>query len=433
MHSPEQASRKTTKPNRNQETPNADSYTKAVVISYSKTAMPLNRRRFILLGGLAFGAANAGMAACRKSTVQATEQAKSTASVANIPATQRASQTTSLTNTPIGPTNLFAPPRGDIRVAIISDLNSEYGSTSYRPEVIQGITLLPDWQPDIVICAGDMVAGQSLSLSASEVEAMWSGFDEKILSPIRSANLPFAITVGNHDASNYKNENGEFVYILDRQETTKFWEGRVSDTDLTFIEASSFPYHYSFKQNDIFYLIWDASSANIPAEQIDWADRALASLEAQTAKRRIVMGHLPLYAVSQRRDRPGEYLNQADELRQLLERHNVHTYISGHHHAYFPGKAGSLETLHCGALGSGPKSLLTTNTAAFQTLTIMDIFLETTNTIYTTYNMNTMEVVNLETLPRQIVGPNGRELRRDISPEELSPSERSQPYIPSEA
>ena len=404
--------------------------------------MPLNRRRFLALGGLTFSAASVGTLACRHANVQATTgtnpqttSADSASPVFSPDSSVVSSQSptdASLVNAPVGPANLFAPSRGDIRVAIISDLNNAYGSTDYRLEVIQGISLLPDWQPDIVICAGDMVAGQSLSLSTREVEAMWSAFDEKVLSPIRNANLPFALTIGNHDASSYKYENGDFVYILDRQETTKFWEGHQSDTDLTFIEASGFPYYYSFKQNDIFYLIWDASSANIPPEQINWANRALSSPEAQDARLRMVMGHLPMYAVSQRRDRPGEYLNQADELRQLLERHNVQTYVSGHHHAYFPGRVGNLETIHCAALGSGPKSQHTTDTAAYQTLTIMDIFLSDANTVYTTYNMNTLEVVETQALPRQIVGPNGRVIRRDITPADLSPSERSQPYVPSE-
>jgi hypothetical protein len=292
--------------------------------------------------------------------------------------------------------------------------------------------MLPDWQPDLVLCAGDMVAGQSISLSASEIEAMWNAFDEKILARIRAASLPFALTIGNHDASSYKTDD-EFIYVLDRQETAKYWSGHQSDTDLTFVEASGFPFYYSFRQNDIFYLTWDASSANVPAEQVAWADRALASPAAQSARLRIVLGHLPLYAVSQRRDRAGEYLNRAEELRSLLERHNVHTYISGHHHAYFPGKVGQLDMLHCGALGSGPKSLLATNTAAFQTLTIMDIFLDAANVVHTTYNMSTKAVVNLQQLPRQIVGPTGRELRQDVDLADLTPTEQSQPYIPSEA
>lgn len=396
--------------------------------------MPLNRRRFVLLSGLAIGSAGATALACTQSDSQATAQATAQAtgqspasSLAQSPK-QTSGQTPAITPAPAG---LFAPQRGDIRLAVISDLNSAYGSTDYRPEVIQGISQLPDWQPDIVICGGDMVAGQSLNLSESEVEAMWSAFDDKILSPIRAAGLPFALTVGNHDASSFQ-QNGEFIYVLDRQESAQYWEGHQTDTDLNFVDASGFPFYYSFTNKDIFYLTWDASSANVPPEQVAWAERALASPEAQGAKLRIVMGHLPLYAVSQRRDRPGEYLNQANELRQLLERYDVHTYISGHHHAYFPGKAGSLNTLHAGALGSGPKSLLATNTAPFQTLTIMDVFLDSATTIYTTYNMNTMEVVDLQALPRQIVGPNGRELRQDIAMGDLTQAERSQPYVPSE-
>ncbi|MEL6816263.1 MAG: metallophosphoesterase [Cyanobacteria bacterium J06598_3] len=400
--------------------------------------MSINRRRFICLSGLTLGAAGTTLACTRASTQATAQTAKSpaqppgSAEAPTTPLPPSPMPAVEQARSPIGPEGLFAPPRGDIRLAVISDLNSAYGATDYRAEVIQGIGLLPDWQPDMVICGGDMVAGQSINLSEAEVEAMWSAFDEKILSPIRTAGLPFALTVGNHDASSYQ-DNGEFIYVLDRQETAQYWASHQSDTDLTFIESSGFPFHYSFEQKDIFYLVWDASSANIPPEQVAWAERALASPEAQNAKLRVVMGHLPLYAVSQRRDRPGEYLNQADELRNLLESHNVHTYISGHHHAYFPGKAGNLNTLHAGALGSGPKSLLTTTTAPYQTLTIMDVFLADANTVYTTYNMNTLEVVNPQSLPRQIVGPNGREVRQDVPLTELTPAERAQPYIPSES
>lgn len=390
--------------------------------------MPLNRRRFVLLSGLAIGAAGTTAAACTRFNTQASAQTETSSSPLSLSASSQS-------GTPIAPTGLFAPRRGDIRLAIISDLNSNYGSTDYLPEVITGMKLLPDWQPDLVICGGDMVAGQSLDLSASEIEAMWAAFDTKILAPVRSAGLPFALTIGNHDASGYQ-ENGpsgkQFVYVLDRQETAKYWEGHQSDTDLAFVEASGFPFYYSFTNKDIFYLTWDASSANVPPEQVAWADKALSSPAAQNAKLRIVLGHLPMYAVSQKRDRPGEYLNGADELHQLLERHNVHTYISGHDHAYFPGQVGNLNTLNLGALGSGPKSLLATTTAPFQTLTIMDVFLATASTVYTTYNMNTMEVVNPQALPRQIVGPTGRELRQDVTVADLTPAEKSQPYVPSE-
>ncbi|MGL5077334.1 MAG: metallophosphoesterase, partial [Waterburya sp.] len=51
--------------------------------------------------------------------------------------------------------NLYLPPRKDFRIVVISDLNSQYGSTTYDPEVEQAIALIPQWQPDLVLCGGD--------------------------------------------------------------------------------------------------------------------------------------------------------------------------------------------------------------------------------------------------------------------------------------
>ena len=45
---------------------------------------------------------------------------------------------------------------------------------------------------------------------------------------------------------------------------------------------------------------------------------------------------------------------------------------------------------------------------------MIDIKLETAETIYTTYDMNTLKVVEQSTLPRYIDAPNGRITRRDI-------------------
>lgn len=387
--------------------------------------MALNRRRFILLGGLLLGASSTGALRNPRGQTAALPPLSGPRDLTQAADGVAASTTA---GDAIGPAGFFAPQRGDIRLAVISDLNNAYGSTDYLPEVSEGVKLLPGWQPDLVICGGDMIAGQSLDLSAAQIDAMWAAFDAQILDPIRDAGLPFALTIGNHDGSGYRN-GGEFVYVLDRQESAKYWQGHQSETALSFVEANSFPFHYSFKQNDIFFLVWDASSATIPPEQVAWADRALASPQAQSARLRIVLGHLPLYAVSQRRDRPGEYLNQADALRQLMERHGVHTYISGHHHAYFPGRVGNLNTLHAGALGSGPKALLATTAEPIQTLTIMDLFLDTSRTVYTTYNMTDHTVVDLQSLPRQVVGPNGRVLRQDLLARDLTPAERSQAYI----
>jgi 3',5'-cyclic AMP phosphodiesterase CpdA len=274
-----------------------------------------------------------------------------------------------------------------------------------------------------------MVAGQSLSLTRPEVQAMWAGFDQRVFAPIRSQNLPFAFTLGNHDASSQLDLEGRFVYTTDREVAQAFWTQPQRQLGIEFIDRAKFPFYYSFEANQIFYLVWDASSARVPPEQIAWAERSLASDRAQQAPMRIVLGHLPFYAVSQGRDRAGEILNRADELRSLLERYNVHTYICGHHHAYFPGRVGKLEMLHCGALGSGPRTWLESTAAAIQTLTVVDIDLGSKTTTYTTYDMSTQEVLPQTQLPRILVGPNGMVVRRDLSLAELTPEERDRQHV----
>lgn len=327
------------------------------------------------------------------------------------------------------PPGFYAPEKGDVRLLVISDLNSQYGAVTYRAGVEEAIRLIPDWDPDIVLCAGDMVAGQSLNLSSPQVAAMWQGFDQKIFNPICSLKLPFAFTVGNHDASSFKGLDGKYVYDIDRIEMNKYWSGK--NPGLEFADRFTFPFSYSFTHKEIYYLVWDASSATVSNKDWAWAERSLTSQEAQAAKMKIVMGHLPLYAVSQGRDRPGEILSKADQLRTLLEQHSVHTYICGHHHAYFPGKVGEIEMLHAGALGSGPRSWLESLKPPINTLTIVDVDLGSQTTQYTTYDMGIKKPISLSQVPRQLLGPNGRELRRDLTFEDLTPEERNQRHIKS--
>nr|WP_254217296.1 metallophosphoesterase [Synechococcus sp. CCY 9618] len=307
---------------------------------------------------------------------------------------------------PVGPAGLAAPPRGDVRLVAISDLNSAYGSTSYLSQVTRGITLIPGWQPDLVLCGGDMIAGQKRGLGRERLQAMWAGFDTRILQPLRRAGLPVVVTMGNHDASGSR-ARGQYAFPLDREEARRFWQARRDRLGLRLLDATAFPFAYSLRQNDLFLLVWDASSATVPAEQVAWAERALASPEARSARERFVLGHLPLYPVGRGREGGGNVLVQADRLRQLMERHNVRAYISGHHHAYFPGRVGSLDLIALGALGSGPRTWLGQTAAPLQTLTVIDLFDGAPAPVLTTYDMNSLRPIPLTALPPRIVSPSG--------------------------
>ena len=376
--------------------------------------MAIKRRQLLILGGLVLGggvggAAFSGILSRKPEAIAPTDPKATIASNAK-PTKSVSTVKRSLNPAPKG---LFAPTRGDVRIILISDLNSAYGSTNYIDQVKQAIAFVPDWEPDLVLCGGDMVAGQDNTLKPSEIEAMWQGFDKHIAAPIRKAKLPFGFTIGNHDASG-SSFGGKSNFENDRKAVIKYWSDPKHDTNLNFVDRAGFPFYYTFEQNDIFFLTWDASTAEIPSEQLKWAEKSLSSELAQKAKLRIAIGHLPLYAVAKGRATAGNYLEDADRLRALFEKYNVHTYISGHNHAYYPAHKGKLELLNAGVLGDGPRRLLTGDITPNRTVSVIDIKLETAETIYTTYDMNTLKVVEQSTLPRYIDAPNGRITRRDI-------------------
>ncbi|MFO8236822.1 MAG: metallophosphoesterase, partial [Prochlorococcaceae cyanobacterium] len=239
------------------------------------------------------------------------------------------------------------PPRGDLRLALISDLNASYGSTTYITQVHRGVELLGALQPDLVLCAGDMVAGQKLGLNSSQLDAMWAGFDRDLLQPVLRRSGGFAPAMGNHDASSSRGAGG-FTFALDRERAARYWLARQGSLSLAFVEASQFPFRYSLRQGPLFAVVLDASSATVTAADWAWARGQLSSPQARQARLRLVMGHLPPYGVGLGRDRPGEVLNQPEHLRQLLTAPASHLYVSGHHHAYFPSTGGGMNLLSLG-------------------------------------------------------------------------------------
>lgn len=294
----------------------------------------------------------------------------------------------------------------DFRILVISDLNSQYGSTEYEPEIAKAIALIPKWQPDLVLCGGDMIAGQKQSLTKGQINAMWAAFEQNVAQPIREYQVPFGFTIGNHDGSGAI-VKGKAIFAQERDLASAYWNDPRHHPQLQFSDRHNFPFYYSFQQGGIFFLVWDASSAYISTKQLTWVKKSLTSKAAQQAKLKIAIGHLPLYPVAENKNKPGEYLANAEQLRSLLEAHQVHTYISGHQHAYYPGQKGQLELLHAGALGQGARRLLNSNLPPRNTVTIIDVNLDSQQTVYTTYDIKTLEIIKTEQLPDSITGDNG--------------------------
>ncbi|MEB3307188.1 MAG: metallophosphoesterase [Cyanobacteriota bacterium] len=287
-----------------------------------------------------------------------------------------------------------------LRIGLISDLNSSYGSTSYIPQVRQGLRRLLARKPALIACAGDMIAGQKQGLADAQLDAMWESFAGTVLAPVRRAGVPFLPAVGNHD--------GSPGFAADRRAVRRFWTPRRQALGLQFVDVGDFPFHYSALNNEVFWLVWDASSSRLPPEQLNWARRQLASPAARQARLRLVMGHLPLAGVSQGRDRPGEVLDQPELLRNLLEEAGVQAYISGHQHAWFPARRGRLDLIQLGALGSGPRRLLQGDIPPQQTTTSLDIHWEQGSILETTQVVTTGQTLAWSRLPAQLSGRSGQ-------------------------
>lgn len=297
-----------------------------------------------------------------------------------------------------------APTPEPLRVAVLSDFNSAYGSTSYDPEVHAAVRLVTDeWRPDLVLIPGDMIAGQRPSLSDANVRAMWAAFDSTVAAPLRRAGIPFAFTIGNHDGS------GHPGHERDRRLAREHWSAPGVMPDLAFVDDAAFPFRYAFLLRDVFFLVIDASTGAVAADsaQLAWIRRMLASEAARSAKVRIAMGHVPLHAVAVGRNGPGEVQAEPDSLRRLLERGGVAMYIAGHHHAYYPGTRGSLLLLSAGAVGQGPRPLVGSDAEPFKALTLLTIGDAIRERTFGIAGDSTW-VIDAATLPAEIEGINGR-------------------------
>lgn len=298
-----------------------------------------------------------------------------------------------------------------LRALVISDLNGPYGSTSYSPAVTGAIrNALRELAPDVVIVPGDLVAGQSPDLSDAHVRAMWAAFDSSVAAPIRAAGVPLVVALGNHDASGYP------AHARDRRLAREHWSARGAG-DLPLVDAAEFPLRYTVRFPDVFIAVWDATrqESGSDEELLRWLSDALQSPAASGASHRLVVGHLPLYPVAEGRERRGEFLLNGDSLRRELERLGATMFVSGHHHAFYPGKRGDLTLLYSGALGSGPRRLLGGDLAPRNALALLELKPRSASIQgYEVSEAGELRPISLHELPPVVCSSEGMVLRIDL-------------------
>ncbi len=248
-----------------------------------------------------------------------------------------------------------------IRVAIVSDLNGSYGSEQYRGNVHGAVRWIrDDLRPDLVLSTGDMVAGMMQGL---DYEAMWLAFHRAVTLPLSRAGIAFAPTPGNHDGT------ARPGYEAERQEYARQWNHWVPDVD-RFIDRADYPRRYAFVHKGVLFASIDASTVGaLPDAHRQWLDEVLT--EHADIPVKVVFGHLPIHPFAKGRVR-SEVLADAD-LEALLVRHDVDAYLSGHHHAYYPGRRGDLRMISMACLGGGPRTLMGTDEESPRSVAVLTI------------------------------------------------------------
>lgn len=245
-----------------------------------------------------------------------------------------------------------------VRIVVLSDLNDSYGSTTYATTVHRAVERVVELDPDLVLSTGDMVAGQQAAL---DYTAMWAGFHAAVSDPLAAAGLPFAVTPGNHDGSSYPEFAGERAIFIEQ------WQAR--KPDLEYLDDSSYPLRYSFVMGPALFVSLDATEVGpLDGAQMAWLDAQLQAGADMPVK--IVYGHLPLLPFASGRET--EILGDP-ELDAMLQAHAVTLFISGHHHAYYPGRRGTVRHVSMACLGAGPRALIGSEAPSPRSLLLLEI------------------------------------------------------------
>jgi|SRR5690625_34987 len=296
------------------------------------------------------------------------------------------------------------PERGELRVLVLGDFNGPYGSVGYGRPLLDLLAGISHFDADLVLLPGDLIAGQDRSLPDQQFSRMWDAFEREVAAALRSAGVPFAAALGNHDGSSLRSA-GQYTFAREREAAAEYWHAVRDRLGVQAADSSDYPFNWSFTFGDLFVIVWDASSAMIDSAQTEWLFSQLQSAEAQEAELRWLVGHLPLVGIAERRDRPGEVLPDGAELARKLVQAGLDTYVSGHQAAWYPGELEGLQLLMSGGIGG--RALITGDAPVRSTVTVADLWPAAGRFSYTTWDINSGEVVPAAELPDAVEGFGG--------------------------
>jgi len=293
-----------------------------------------------------------------------------------------------------------------LRVAVISDLNGSYGSLDYDPTVARAVDRIVAMKPDLVINTGDMVAGQKRNphLTPDRVDAMWKAFHSIVTEPLEVAGIPMLVTPGNHDASDYSGFEEE------RKVFDRTWTEHSPDIEL--LDGERYPFRYAATLGGVLFISLDVTTVGaLPAEEMDWLAQILRE-EGPRHKATVLFSHLPLWPFAEGRE--SEVIGDP-ALARLLSELKVDLYLSGHHHAYYPGVSGGVLYVSQACLGGGPRKLIGSDRVSAKAMTIIEIGPAGEIQDYALRGPDFEQPIDLATLPPSLGEGANKLIRRDLA------------------
>ncbi|QQE10741.1 metallophosphoesterase [Planctomycetota bacterium] len=299
---------------------------------------------------------------------------------------------------PFNPDKIPAKPKAEnaVRFVVLSDANSSYGDTTYRKDVhdlVRAVT--QQIKPDLVISAGDLIAAQKRGFGADILKSMWAGFDRAVTKPLKNAEIPFAPTPGNHDASGYP------AFQIDRDIFRSYWQHPRNMPALNFVGwKNNFPTYYAHSYNNVLFLSLNITTMEpLSSEQWDFIEDALAHSKEYDFI--FASSHVPPYPIAHGREKQCMTPQDAKRINELFAKHNVSIFFTGHHHAYYKARKQGLNLISLNACGNGPRKLIGTDTPQKQSLIVVDIVGNKITNVFALKSDNT--IFQDETLPEKLV------------------------------
>jgi len=291
------------------------------------------------------------------------------------------------------------------KIVIISDINGSYGSTTYHKRVSKAVEAIIELQPDLVIGAGDMVAGQKQPLlDQAHLDRMWASFNLVVGGPLKKSGIDFIISPGNHDASAFPK------FGLERERFKAQWKNRLPGAPL--LDGSDWPRRYALWLGEILIISIDGTRPG----RLQKADlellRTTLKREGSRAQSILVVSHLPQWPLAQGREKD---IITDPALTALLAQHEVDFFISGHHHVFYPGIDNSgVKHLAVGPLGGNARKFVGQTGREPFSFVILDTCAGGYR-IYAKKAPGFTEEISFSSLPERIKGEGGFLQRLELS------------------